>query len=327
MREASPHGSTFPLYLHDGFNLWKFSDFVHKRQDFVVQDYHSYYVFTPSDASTPASEHSENVENGIFQMLINASGNQRRNLVIDEWSCALTAQSLSSERDPDEARRRFCTGQMSVYATAAAGWSFWGTILSVHTFWELTWVRTAYKKEGCDQDPGWCFRAAVGRALPPTLFSYGQTSKAILSPNDIASLFPDSRLPVETGLMAKVKSVTQPLWPKSHKRELPVYRPGFHPFDIFYHLVMLGRKRNEPPVNSFATDAAATKGHSDGLMTAKIFALMDFSKLGFIDQYVNDSIAALGPDVVDGESQQAYRDAFLQGLAEGEANVKTMLQT
>jgi glucan 1,3-beta-glucosidase len=59
------------------------------------------------------------------------------------------------------------------------------------------------------------------------------------------------------------------------------------------------RKRNEPPVNPSAADAVATKGHSDGLMTAKIFALMDFSKLGFIDQYVNDSIAALGPDVVD----------------------------
>jgi len=134
MRGASPHGSTFPLYLHDGFNLWKFSDFVHGRQDFVVQDYHSYYVFTPSDASTPASKHSENVENGIFQMLISASGNQRRNLVIDEWSCALTTQSLSSEKDPDEARRRFCTGQMGVYATAAAGWSFWGTILFDSSF-------------------------------------------------------------------------------------------------------------------------------------------------------------------------------------------------
>ena len=129
-----------------------------------------------------------------------------------------------------------------------------------------------------------------------------------------------------TGLMAKVKSVTEPLWPKSHKREPPVYRPGFHPLDVFYHLVMSGRKRNEPPINPSGTDTIATKGHSDGLMTAKIFALMDFSRLGFIDQYVNDSVAALGPGVVDGGSQQTYRDAFLRGLAEGEANVRTMLQ-
>jgi len=126
--------------------------------------------------------------------------------------------------------------------------------------------------------------------------------------------------------MAKIKSVTEPLWPKSHKRELPMYRPNFHPFDLFYYLVMSGRKRSEPPVDPSAAETVATKGHSDGLMTAKIFALMDFSKLGFIGQYVNDSIAALGPGVVDAKSQQTYRDAFLRGLAEGEANVRTMLQ-
>ena len=125
--------------------------------------------------------------------------------------------------------------------------------------------------------------------------------------------------------MAKVQSLAEPLWPKSHKRELPVYRPGLHPFEVFYDLITPGRKRNEPPVDISATDTVVTKGHSDGLMTAKIFALMDFSKLGFVDQYVNDSIAALGSDVVDAESRQAYRDAFLQGLAEGEANVRTVL--
>jgi glucan 1,3-beta-glucosidase len=185
-------------------------------------------------------------------------------------------------------------------------------------------ARTAYRKEDCDQDPGWCFKAAVGRALPKQFFSYGQTLKTALSTSDIASLFPDSRLPPAAGLVAKIKSVAEPLWPKSHKRELPVYLSGFHPFDVFYHLVVLGRKRNEPPVTTSSTDTVASKGHSDGLMTAKIFALMGSSKLGFVDQYVNDSITALGPDVVDANSHQAYRDAFLQGLAEGESNVKTL---
>lgn len=125
--------------------------------------------------------------------------------------------------------------------------------------------------------------------------------------------------------MAKIKSVTGPLWPKSHRRELPIPPSGFHPFDVFYHLVTLGKKRNELPVTTSATGTVAAKGNSDGLMTAKIFALMDSSKLGFVDQYVNDSIAALGPEIVDANSHQTYRDAFLRGLAEGEANVKTML--
>ena len=125
--------------------------------------------------------------------------------------------------------------------------------------------------------------------------------------------------------MAKINSVTEPLWPKSHKRRLPVHLSGFHPFDVFYHLVMSGKKRNEPPVTISATETVATKGYSDGSITAKVFALMGSSKLGFVDQYVNDSIAALGPDVVDGNSHQTYRDAFLQGLAEGESNVKALL--
>ena len=169
MREASPYGSTFPLYLHDGFNLWKFSDFVHKRQDFVVQDYHSYYVFTPSDASTPASKHSENVENGISQMLIGASGNQRRNRGIDEWSCALTTQSLSSERDPGEARKRFCTGQMGVYATAAAGWSFWGTISLFHIFWKLTGATNSLQEGRLRRGPWVVFQGCRRESSPPDL--------------------------------------------------------------------------------------------------------------------------------------------------------------
>lgn len=140
------------------------------------------------------------------------------------------------------------------------------------------------------------------------------------------TLFPDNHLPVASGLiMAKIKSVIEPLWPKSHRRHLLAGLPDFSPFDAFYHLVM-GRKRNELPLNIFSTaDSVAAKGHSDGLMTAKIFAVMNFSKLGFVDQYVNDSIAALGPNVVDAISHQAYRDAFLQGLEEGEANVRSML--
>jgi len=126
MRQAIPSGASFPIYLHDGFNLWKFSHFIGNRTDFVVQDYHSYYVFTPADEREPASQHTSDVEGFISERLRQASGNERRNLVVDEWSCALTAQSLSGEQDPEEARREFCTGQMDVYAKATAGWSFWG---------------------------------------------------------------------------------------------------------------------------------------------------------------------------------------------------------
>lgn len=125
MRQTSPTAAAFPIYLHDGFDLQRFSDFIANRTDFVVQDHHSYFVFTPSDDEEPATEHTSDIKGAIAGSLAKASAQQRRNLVVDEWSCALTAESLLHESDPDGARRDFCTGQMIVYANDTAGWGFW----------------------------------------------------------------------------------------------------------------------------------------------------------------------------------------------------------
>lgn len=125
MREVSPADSLFPLYLHDGFDLERFSNFVANRSDFVVQDHHSYFVFSASDDQEPATQHTGDISGAVAESLVKASGQQRRNLVVDEWSCALTADSLAHESDPDGARKAFCTGQMNVYANSTAGWCFW----------------------------------------------------------------------------------------------------------------------------------------------------------------------------------------------------------
>jgi glucan 1,3-beta-glucosidase len=125
MRQISPTATSFPLYLHDGFDLERFSHYVAGRTDFVVQDHHSYFVYTSSDAAEPASQHTGDVESAVSSSLSNASVQQHRNLVVDEWSCALTAESLSREADPNQARKAFCTGQMNVYANTTAGWGFW----------------------------------------------------------------------------------------------------------------------------------------------------------------------------------------------------------
>lgn len=125
MRRASPAAAEFPLYIHDGFDLDFFSKFVATRTDFVVQDHHSYFVFTPSDASEPASQHSGDVQTTVSDSLSAASAQQHRNLVVDEWSCALTPQSMHNESDKVAVRQTFCTGQMSVYTNTTAGWAFW----------------------------------------------------------------------------------------------------------------------------------------------------------------------------------------------------------
>ena len=126
MRSVSTIAQTFPLYIHDGFNLGQYSDYVANRTDFVVEDHHSYFVFTPQDDSEPADQHTADVEGGIGSSFQQADEKQRNNLVIDEWSCALTDQSLSSSDNATEARRDFCTAQMTTYANTTSGWAFWG---------------------------------------------------------------------------------------------------------------------------------------------------------------------------------------------------------
>ncbi|KAF8162882.1 glycoside hydrolase family 5 protein [Crassisporium funariophilum] len=125
MRQVSPAAKAMPLYLHDGFDLDRFSDYVSGRTDFVVQDHHSYFVFTPSDEKESGSQHTSDVKGAIAESLNRVSAKQHHNLVIHEWSCALTAESLQNDDDAEQARKEFCTSQMEVYAKAAAGWGFW----------------------------------------------------------------------------------------------------------------------------------------------------------------------------------------------------------
>jgi glucan 1,3-beta-glucosidase len=127
MRQVSPAAASFPLYIHDGFDLDRFSLFVANRKDFVVQDHHSYFVYSPSDDAKSASQHAADIGGDIAFSFAKASSQSHRNVVIDEWSCALTPNSLAQEFDPVAARKQFCTGQMEVYNQTAAGWSFWCT--------------------------------------------------------------------------------------------------------------------------------------------------------------------------------------------------------
>lgn len=125
VRAASPADVSLPLYVHDGFDLGRSSQWIANRTDFVVQDHHSYFVFTPSDAAEPASQHTSDIQTNVADSLAGASVQEHRNLIIGEWSCALTSQSISNESDKGKARRDFCTGQMGVYTNVTAGWSFW----------------------------------------------------------------------------------------------------------------------------------------------------------------------------------------------------------
>ena len=129
MRNVSAIAAGFPLYIHDGFNLQQYSDYVANRTDFVVEDHHSYFVFTSSDATESAAQHTADIDGGIGASYQDASQEERNNLIIDEWSCALTDQSLASEQDATQARAAFCTAQLNTYNNVSAGWGFWGVYI------------------------------------------------------------------------------------------------------------------------------------------------------------------------------------------------------
>ena len=94
-------------------------------------------MFTPQDDAEPAAQHTSDVEGGIGASFEAVSQKQRDDLIIGEWSCALTDQSLQGEQDPNAARQAFCTGQDETYANTSAGWSFWGESKSHPALWAV----------------------------------------------------------------------------------------------------------------------------------------------------------------------------------------------
>ncbi|CCL98443.1 uncharacterized protein FIBRA_00440 [Fibroporia radiculosa] len=322
MRQVSPATASFPLYIHDAFNLAQFTTLVANLMGFTVVDHHSYFVFTPSDNTEPASQHTSDIQGSIADSLRSAASQARNNLVVDEWSCALTPQSLAGESNPDQARRDFCIAQLDTYTNATAGWGFW-----------------SYDKEDCSDDPGWCFKAAVGNSLPSTFFSYGQgplTSPAQL-PN-LTDLMGDMNAP-SAAIIASSQASSTPSYDAAspiqqgedpditpalmHRRSwLRNQRPAGSSWrnkpESLLALQTYKRRQIDGATGMSPAQRSIARGYSDGFLTAKIFALYGMSKLGFIGQYTNDSIAKLGPSVVKPGTEGQYQEWFLQGLRDGE---------
>ena len=76
-----------------------------------------------------ASVHISNVNGPIADDLKSTAKRLNDNLLIGEWSCALTGDSLKAESDPQGAQSTFCRSQMDVYSRAGGGWSFWSKSL------------------------------------------------------------------------------------------------------------------------------------------------------------------------------------------------------
>ncbi|KAG6890384.1 hypothetical protein C0992_001775 [Termitomyces sp. T32_za158] len=301
MRNFTSNSMSLPLYIHDGFNLERFSQFAANRTDFVVQDHHSYFVFTPSDSSEPASQHTSDVKGPISKSLADASSKERRNLFIGEWSCALTTDSMAHEADPDQARREFCSGQMDVYANAAAGWSFW-----------------SYLKEDCDNDPGWCFKAAVNKSLPGSFFAYNNTPRDPRRVKELSSLVAKMSAPSASEILdsrdsSGVKNTA------TQRREYLGQRGKRRSQDRFD---VIHRRHQADSAPLSPAQQATVKGFTDGFLACRKFASDGlFGKLGFIGQYVADNL----PKDLEPGTEQNYRDGFGNGLMECQGRVQLAL--
>ena len=128
LREVLPEAATFPFYINDAYDMPRFAHYVSTRKDFLVLDHHSYFVFDQTSEDTPAPDLTSSLVPGqgsLSEQMLEASRESQRNIVIDEWSCALSSQSLDNKSNPERARQKFCTGQMESYTNATAGWGFW----------------------------------------------------------------------------------------------------------------------------------------------------------------------------------------------------------
>ena len=135
LRQVSPEAAVFPFYINDAYDLSRFTDYISTRRDFVVLDHHSYFVFDQASEDASATDLTSSLNPGqgsLSDQYIDSAKEGRQNLVIDEWSCALSSQSLANSSNPEKERRQFCSGQMESYTNATAGWSFWSEWLVLH---------------------------------------------------------------------------------------------------------------------------------------------------------------------------------------------------
>ncbi|KAJ8522932.1 hypothetical protein ONZ45_g562 [Pleurotus djamor] len=288
-KEAVNKVSQLPLYMHDGFDMEHFAGFNSNPSSFTVHDYHSYFVFTNQDSKESASDHTQDVSTSIADRIADASGKQHGNMVIGEWSCALTPESLKNEPDPDDAQKKFCTGQMETYDQKVAGWMFW-----------------SYNKEDCD--PAWCLKAARGKYLPTEFHAYRKPASMNLGDvrARLASLSPDTTLLVKRHDDGRMRFAIQ--------------TSPSHALSDFSEKI---RRRKAHRRASSTQTPAYRQGKKDGRATAVAFAT-HLAKLGFVQQYIQDKY---GVERRGSGSEDEYDAGFRIGLKEGEYDVEVALLT
>jgi glucan 1,3-beta-glucosidase len=168
----------------------------------------------------------------------------------------------------------------------------------------------AYKKEDCASDPGWCFTAAVGNSLPSTFFAYGQSAQN--ADHRTGNATDNLIMPtVSTSLLNIMNAHAKTT---ANQKRAAAARPHLaHRFASIH-----ARGDGDATAGAGDRNASATKGYTDGLTTAKVFAAYNMSRLGFAGQFMADAVRAAGPTLIAAGTEDGYHGGFMKGLKEGE---------
>lgn len=344
MRNASSYAKTIPLYFHDAFVLSKGAAFVQTRSDYVVEDHHAYYVYTPSDQALSAQGHITKLDGSIFTQFGKQSSVARRNLIVGEWSCALAWSSIKDSKNPQKDQTEFCQTQQDVWQTTGSGWTFW-----------------SYKMENCDQNAGWCFQSASKQYLQGNFSSWGipVSSSSLAGAGNVTGDKLGFVSPIRTEI-SRIQLPSNSTVAKSAKSFLAaaaqsdddqdddgddISKVGPHGFG--HSLLAVNASEASPSqhkvegrgVGSYTTFAArqaqqdrllaraasnttvADRGFSDGFYTSRILASStgSLSRLGFANQYQMDTFQAY---VTAGQfktsDQPTYNARFVAGVQAAE---------
>lgn len=155
--------------------------------------------------------------------------------------------------------------------------------------------------------------------MPSTFFSYGASSSAP-QPTQLPdmSTLAEGMTPPSTDEGNPDANSYQPFAEDDESPEAP---PAFETSGGYPGYA--SSDGNTPSVS--AQQKSTLKGYMDGFLTARIFSLYSLSKLGFVGQYIADSLAALGPGTIAPGTESFYESGFMQGLANGEAVVYASL--
>lgn len=183
-------------------------------------------------------------------------------------------------------------------------------------------VLSAYMKEDCDTDPGWCFKAAVGKSLPDTFFTYDKASEK--AANNIAKDTNNLIMPTES---AHTLQLFQQVGPSmlNQRSEMGSTSERYGQVKVPHRFSAIHAQRDSQNAqNNHAPgskDNSTSRGYADGLKTARIFGAYNMSRLGFAGQFMADAIRVAGPVLVAQGTEGDYNAGFMTGLRYGEADV------